>query len=131
MTRIQAIGCMVALSVVALAIAAQPAFVGSVANGDTARDGFATVDLATSEAFGIRLLEQKLALPTLGPQTPLAQSKNPRTERFTIADISMDGEVVTRQVRDARFDWPDNLDPSGAPIELRQRHLAPLVRVSF
>lgn len=130
MTRTEARRRVIALLSVALAVAAQSAVVGSVANGDTARSAFTTSGFVTEEPFGVRLLDRALMLPDLSSHTATVASNDKPADRFTIADISVDRELES-QLRDARFNWPHNLDSSGAPIELRQEHLAPLVRLAF
>ena len=129
----EAEGRLVALIAVALAVAAQSAVVGSVANGDTARSGFMIPGLVAAEPFGVRLLDDVLTVPNQSaPAAPAAPavSTDGLTGRFEVADISTEGELQP-QFRDSRLHWPHNLDPSGAPIELRQEHLAPLVRLVF
>ena len=126
----EAEGRLVALIAVALAVAAQSAVVGSVANGDTARSGFMIPGLVAAEPFGVRLLDDVLTVPNLSAAATTAVSTDGLKGRFEVADISTEGELQP-QFRDSRFHWPHNLDPSGAPIELRQEHLAPLVRLVF
>lgn len=130
MIRTEAIGRAVALLTVALAVTAQSAMVGSVANGDTSRTGFVLPGLATTQQFGVRLLDGALTVPDLGGHTATVGSNDKPAHRFTVADISMDGELE-RQVGEARYNWPQDLDSNGAPIELRREHVAPLVLLSF
>ncbi|MGB5365793.1 MAG: hypothetical protein WBM75_00475 [Polyangiales bacterium] len=128
MIRMKAAGRLVAL--IALAVAAQSAVVGSVANGDTARSGFMFSGLVTAEPFGVRLLDDALTVPNLSAPAATAVSTDGLVGLFEVADISAEGNLQP-QFPDSRFHWPHNLDPSGAPIELRQEHLVPLVRLSF
>jgi hypothetical protein len=86
--------------------------------------------LVTAEPFGLRLLDDSLTVPNLSAPAATAVSTDGLVGLFDVADISTEGELQP-QFLDSRFHWPHNLDPSGAPIELRQEHLVPLVRLSF
>ena len=128
MIRMKAAGRVVAL--IALAVGAQSALVGSVANGDTARSEFMIPGLVTAEPFRVRLLDDALTVPNLSAPAATAMSTDGLVGLFEVAVISTEGQL-SPQFPDSRFHWPHNLDPSGAPIELRQEHLIPLVRLSL
>jgi len=130
MIRTEAAGRAVALLAVVLAVAAQSAVVGNVANGDTDRSGLMIPGLVTTEPFGARHLDDALTVSNLNAPAVTTGSNDTVSDRFTVVDASMGGDLEG-QVRGVRFDWPQNLDASGAPIELRQEHLAPLMRLSF
>lgn len=128
MIRMIAAGRLLAL--IALAVATQSAVIGSVAQGEAAPSELMVPGLVLAEPFRVRLLDDALMVSNLAAPDASAVSADGLVGRFEVADISSEGELQP-QFLDSRFHWPHNLDPSGAPIEIRQEHLIPLVRLSF
>ena len=127
---------MIALIVVAVAALAQPFVVSeaganhepgatALLSADLLIDGLRSSAEATRSAnqrYGVRLGLGELAAPV--PSSPA--TKTVRT-RLTLLDLP-EAEPGSG---DARFRWPVNRDPAGAPVVLNSDFTAPLIKFRF